>query len=364
MLVLLGCRAGDSWPFCHYLHQLSGQKEIAQKPSGGLQMNVQEYSNIKRRKIDDCLLSKIPSEPEHIYSMLREFIFRGGKRIRPTLTLACAEAAGGSESDAMDYAVAVELFHNFTLIHDDVEDNSSLRRGKPTINAEYGIPTAVNAGDALYRAMWSAVLSSSDPPDKRLEALRIMVDGFSSVVEAQGTELFWQRNRNFSVSEEEYLRMASGKTGELIGLACKMGAFSADAPEELQLSLQEFGRKIGLAFQIKDDVLNLVSNADKYNKEPGEDIREGKPTLVALKLLFSLPENEKNEVLQILGKHGNSKEEVSRVLFLAKEHGSIDYANTACERLLSEAKSCLSVLSPEKRSLFSGMADYAIRREE
>lgn len=326
-------------------------------------MNVQEYANIKRRKIDDCLVSKIPSEPEHIYSMLREFIFRGGKRIRPTLTLACAEATGGSESGAMDYAVAVELFHNFTLIHDDVEDSSSLRRGKPTLNAEYGTPIAVNAGDALYRAMWSAVLSSSDPPGKRLEALRIMVEGFSSVVEAQGTELFWQRNRNFSVSEEEYLSMASGKTGELIGLACRMGAFSADAPESLQLSMQEFGRKIGIAFQIRDDVLNLASSAGEYSKEPGEDVREGKPTLVVLRLLSSLPENKKNEVLQILEKPENSEEEISGILSLAKEHGSIDYANSVAEEYLSGAKSCLSVLPPDKRALFSGLADYAIRRE-
>ncbi len=326
-------------------------------------MNIQEYADIKRRKIDDRLLSRIPREPEHIYSILREFVFRGGKRIRPILTLACAEAVGGEESDAMDYAVAIELFHNFTLIHDDVEDNSSLRRGKPTLNAEYGIPIAVNAGDALYRVMWSAVLSSSDTPEKRLNALRIMMDGFSSVVEGQGTELYWQRTGKSDISEEEYLEMASGKTGLLIGLACRMGAFSADAPEEPQFSLQEFGRKIGLAFQIRDDVLNLTSNPSEYKKEVGEDIKESKRTLITIRLLSTLPEKEKQELLSILKKPEKTQEDVSRVIFLAKEYGAVDYANSVCERLLSESKSHLAVLPEEKRRFFSEVSDYIIRRE-
>lgn len=328
-------------------------------------MDIREYAESRRKKIDDALSASIPEEPAHVYGMLREFIFRGGKRIRPIITLACAEACGGKESDAMDYAVAIELFHNFTLIHDDVEDNSSIRRGKPTLNAQYGIPAAVNAGDALYRIMWNVVLSSNNSPKKKLSAFRIMMDGFSPVVEGQGTELYWQRTGNFSVSEEEYLEMASGKTGLLIGLACRMGAFSADAPEPLQISLQEFGRKLGLAFQIRDDVLNLTSNPSRYKKELGEDIKESKRTLIIVKLLSTLPQKEKEELISILDNPGKTQEEISRVVSLAKGYGAIDYANSVSERLLSEAKEHLSVLEKEEaRNLFSSLADYAIRREE
>jgi geranylgeranyl diphosphate synthase, type I len=327
-------------------------------------MDAGEYIDSKQKSIERSLSASIPGSPPHVYGMLREFIFRGGKRIRPMISIACAEACGAKESDAIDYAVAIELFHNFTLIHDDVEDNSSLRRGKPTLNAEYGVPTAVNAGDALYRVMWSLVLSSNEPPEKKLRALSIMMDGFSSVVEGQGTELYWQRTGKFDISEKEYLEMASGKTGALIGLACRMGAFSADAPEDLQLSLQQFGNRMGLAFQIKDDILNLTSNPSEYKKELGEDVKESKRTLIIIKLLSTLPEKEKGELLSILRKPEKSREDVSRAVFLAKEHGAIDYANSVCERLLLEAKSCLSVLPGDKRRLFSDISDYIIRREK
>ena len=327
-------------------------------------MDARDYLKSKQEKIEQHLSSSIPEGPPHVYGMLREFIFRGGKRFRPIISLACAEAAGGRESDAMEYAVAIELFHNFTLIHDDVEDSSSLRRGKPTLNAEYGIPTAVNAGDALYRVMWSLVLSSRESPEKKLKALRIMMEGFSSVVDGQGTELFWQRTGKFDISENEYLEMASGKTGALIGLACRIGAFSADAPENFQLSLQQFGNRMGLAFQIRDDVLNLTSNPSEYKKEVGEDIKESKRTLIIIRLLSTLPEKEKEELLSILKKPEKNQEDVSRAIFLAKEHGAIDYANSVCERLLSEARSCLSVLPEDKRRLFSEISDYVVRREE
>lgn len=327
-------------------------------------MDAREYLESRQKKINQALSASIPEGPPHVYGMLREFIFRGGKRIRPIISLACAEAAGAKESDAIDYAVAIELFHNFTLIHDDVEDNSSLRRGKPTLNAEFGIPTAVNAGDALYRVMWSLVLSSKEPPEKKLNALRIMMEGFSSVVDGQGTELYWQRIGNFDISEEEYLEMASGKTGALIGLACRMGAFSADAPEDFQLSLQQFGNKMGLAFQIKDDIRNLTSNPSEYKKELGEDIKESKRTLITIRLLSTLPEKEKQELRSILKKPEKTSEDVSQVISLAKEHGAIEYANSVCERLLSEAKSHLSVLPEDKRRLFSGISDYIIRREK
>ncbi|MBD3398423.1 hypothetical protein GF412_04330 [Candidatus Micrarchaeota archaeon] len=327
-------------------------------------MDAKEYLESRQKKIDQALSDSIPQDPSYVYGMLREFIFRGGKRIRPIIVLACAEAAGRTESDAMDYAVAIELFHNFTLIHDDVEDNSSLRRGKPTINSEHGIPTAVNAGDALYRVMWSILLSSKTLPEKKLSALRIMMDGFSSVVEGQGTELYWQRTGKFDISEEEYLEMASGKTGALIGLACRMGAFSADAPESTQLSLQQFGNKMGLAFQIKDDILNLTSNPSEYTKEIGEDIKESKRTLITIRLLSTLPEKEKQELLSILKKPEKTQEDVSRAISLAKEHGAINYANSVCERLLSEAKSHLSALPEDKCRLFSEVSDYIIRREK
>jgi len=325
-------------------------------------MGIEEYVDAKRKKIEDSLYTEVPNEPECIYGMLRDFISRGGKRLRPTIVLASAEAAGGNDTDALHYALAIELFHNFTLIHDDVEDSSLLRRGKPTLNSEYGIPTAVNAGDAMYQAMWATLLSSGLPNEKLVPALVIMMESFSSVVDGQGTELYWHRSNYFDVTEAEYLHMARGKTGALIGLACRLGAYSAQAPEDVQIGLQKFGETMGIAFQIRDDILNLTAPSSEYNKELGEDIKSGKRTLIMIKLLSLLKGAEKEKVLSILQDEQNSAEDISWAISLAKEKGAIDYAASVSERFISEAKQHLDVLKDnKKKENFWALAEFAVR---
>ncbi len=328
-------------------------------------MNIDEYISTQSKKIESQLCNEIPQEPESMYEMLREYISRGGKRIRPILTLACADAVGGKEEDAMPYALAIEIFHNFSLIHDDAEDNSPVRRGKPTLHEQYGIPIAINSGDALYTVVWSTLLSRNLPPEKFQGAMKILVKGFSSVVNGQGTELEWYRSGNFNISEEDYFGMASGKTASLIGASCEIGAYSAGVPREVQDGLRIFGEKIGLAFQVRDDVLNLVADPSKYKKEIGEDIKEGKRSLITLKLIGILPKKEKEKVIEILGKPVKSDEEVSWVISLAKEHGTIDYANSVSDKFVGEAKEALTVIeNEEKREILASLADYMVRREK
>jgi geranylgeranyl pyrophosphate synthase len=328
-------------------------------------MDAGGYIAEKSEKLESLIYDELPEEPECIYAMLREFISRGGKRIRPILTVACAEACGGSEKDAMPYALAIELFHNFTLVHDDIEDASPMRRGKRTLHEEFGVPVAINSGDALYTVVWASLLSKGLPPEKFQKACKLLIGGFSSVVEGQGTELEWYRTGKFDVSEEDYFRMAGGKTGSLIGISCRMGAFSAGAPESTQEALREFGEKIGLAFQIKDDVLNLSADPSKYKKEIGEDIKEGKRSLITLKLIESLEGDGRTRLLSTLGKPEKSEEEVAEVISLAREHGALDYAQSVSDRLVEEAKEKLFVLGPgEGRETLLSLADYIVRREK
>lgn len=328
-------------------------------------MDAGGYISEKSEKLESIIYDEIPEEPAWVYGMLREFVSRGGKRIRPILTLACAEACGGTDGDAMPYALAIELFHNFTLIHDDIEDSSPMRRGKPTLHAQFGTPIAINSGDALYTVVWSSLLSKGLPPEKFQEASKILISGFSAVVEGQGTELEWYRKGRFDVSEEDYFRMAGGKTGSLIGISCRIGAFSAGAPLPAQDALSEFGEKIGLAFQIKDDVLNLTADPSKYKKEIGEDIKEGKRSLITLKLLESLPKGEKERVTALLGKQGKTESEVSEIISLAREHGAIAYAQSASDRLVEEAKERLGFIESEKgKDVLLALSDYIVRREK
>jgi geranylgeranyl pyrophosphate synthase len=192
-----------------------------------------------------------------------------------------------------------------------------------------------------------------------------MVKSFSDVVNGQGTELEWYRTGRVDVSEEDYFQMAGGKTGSLIGVSCRMGAYAVDASPELQKAMQDFGEKIGLAFQIRDDVLNLTADPSKYKKEIGEDIKEGKRSLITLDLLSKLPAEQKNKVTETLKKPEKTEEEVSEIISLAKEHGSIDYANSISDRLVVEAKEFLTVVEDEqKREIMLSLADYMVRREK
>lgn len=327
-------------------------------------MNADEYIVSKAKKIEEAVVAEIPQEPSEVYGMLREFVLRGGKRIRPVLTLASCSACGGDEERAMPFAVAVELFHNFTLIHDDIEDSSHMRRGKPTLHVQYGVPMALNSGDALYNIMWASLFRKVDSERLRGGA-PILLRAFRMVAEGQGIELNWYREGRFDVSEEEYLRMVEGKTASLIGASCEIGAYAADAERGDREALREFGEKIGLAFQIRDDVLNLSADPAKYRKKIGEDIEEGKRSLITIHLLANSPGGARKRVISLLAKKKKEEKDVREIIALAKECGSIEYASNYADGLVREAKASLRMLrNAEGLALMESLADYIVEREK
>jgi geranylgeranyl pyrophosphate synthase len=314
--------------------------------------------------IEKEIYASIPAEPKEVYGMLGEFVSRGGKRIRPVLVLASCSACGGKEGDALPFAVAIELFHNFTLIHDDIEDSSPMRRGRPTVHTQYGVPIAINSGDALYSIVWSSLVRKADPQGLKGGGI-IMTEAFRRVAEGQGIELNWYRENRFDVSEGEYLRMAGGKTAALIGASCELGAYSAGAGKDEQAALREFGEKIGLAFQIKDDVLNLTADPAKYKKKIGEDIDEGKRSLITIHLIANAPEGVRKKAVALLGKKRKSAKDISDAIALAKEYGSVKYASDYAERLVREANASLRALGrAEGRELMQSLGNYIVEREK
>ncbi len=339
-------------------------------------MNADEYIKSRAERIEKAIYAEIPAEPREVYGMLGEFISRGGKRIRPVLTLASASACGGSaggqahgslnewEEGALPFAVGIEMFHNFTLIHDDIEDSSPMRRGRPTMHMEYGVPIAINSGDALYSIVWNSIVRKVSAERLKGSGI-IMTDAFRRVAEGQGVELNWYRENRFDISEGEYLKMAGGKTAALIGAACELGAYSAGAGKGERAALREFGEKIGLAFQIKDDVLNLTANPAKYRKKIGEDIDEGKRSLITIHMIANAPDGARKRAIALLGKKRKTEEDIREAIALAGEHGSIKYASDYAEGLVRGAKDSLGALrSVEGRKLMDSLADYIVEREK
>jgi len=277
-------------------------------------------------------------EPKEVYGLISEFIDLGGKRFRPLLLLSTCSLVGGKIKDAINAAVAIELFHNFTLIHDDIEDNSILRRGKECLHIKYGLPLAINAGDGLFMLVWK---EATKIKKHNLAAQQILLKSFTSVLEGQAIELSWYRTNNWNLDQKDYFNMAGGKTASLISGASELGALLGDATAKQRKLLAEFGYNLGLAFQIQDDILNLVGTEEEYKKEVGGDIKEGKRTLIILHCLKNLQEDEKTKLKEILTKKENTEQEIKWVIEKVKQTKSIDYAKNISKQMVDR---CLKIL--------------------
>jgi geranylgeranyl pyrophosphate synthase len=314
--------------------------------------------------IERIMEEELRKEDVRVYGLLLPFIRRGGKRIRPALTLLCSGASGGPYDEVLAPAAVIEMFHNFTLIHDDIEDDSRFRRGEPALHVSHGIPMALNSGDALYTLLWKKLVSLKLPPRRLIRLQAIYAEAFKRVVEGQGIELSWIRGGRFDVSEEEYLHMISGKTSALMGLSCEAGAFIAGARARICRSLRSYGEKMGAAFQIQDDVLNLTGDFEKYRKEIGGDISEGKRTLMVVHFLRNAPKPERERLSAILSTHSREQADIEWAIAAMKARGSIDYARERALQLVEEAKSELARLPDSRdREALLGIATYVISRE-
>ena len=227
--------------------------------------NLEEFLKRASTEIERATLEVLPSkEPyKELYSIQKDYPFRGGKRFRPALLLLCAEWFGASYEDALPSAVALELFHNFALIHDDIEDSSLFRRGKPTLHHLHGIPLAINAGDSLFGMVYEILLTNRARfgDQKALDIIGLFNQVFRATFEGQAYDIGWVAN-NYFPSREEYFEMIRRKTGVYSGRGpCQLGALIADAPPDILEKVGDFGEALGIGFQIKDDLLNLKEDA-------------------------------------------------------------------------------------------------------
>jgi len=321
-----------------------------------------QKSGVVEKKIEEIVPRD--SEPAEVYGLIWDLIDRGGKRLRPALCLLSCEAVGGKEEDALGAAAAIEMFHNFTLIHDDIEDCSLLRRGKPCLHVQHGVPLALNAGDGLFMMVWKAAMGVGRDLGENKAAQKTMLDAFTKVLEGQAVELGWYNKNKWDVSEEEYRKMVGGKTGALIGVSCAVGAFLGGAGREEVESLMGFGMDVGIAFQIQDDVLNIIGDEKKYKKEIGGDVVEGKRTLVVIEAFKRLPKEESKRLGLLLKKKKKNREDVDEVIVLLKKSGGVEAAQKEAMALVASARKKLDcVKGAGAKEMFEAIADYLILRE-
>jgi len=300
---------------------------------------LERYNTI----IINALLNYLPTkEPRrYLYDLVPVYPKRSGKGFRPGLCIATCRAFDGSIHNALRSAVALELLHNAFLVHDDLEDGSEYRRGSETLHAEHGVAIAVNVGDAMNVLSMRPLMENLTilGPDLTWQIYTEIEHMARQSVEGQAMELGWVRDNTCDMSEDDYLRMTLKKTCWYTCIhPCRIGALIATGGSVSLDRFNRFGYYMGAAFQIQDDLLNLVGDYEKYGKEIGGDIWEGKRTLMLIHTLNNCADDEKEQMRTFLGKprHERQLNEVERVYQLMDKYDSIEYARS-CSRQLAGA---------------------------
>jgi len=304
-------------------------------------------------------------DPENLHVASKHLIKAGGKKIRPALVLLAAEAVGGTAQGAYKTAAAVELIHTFSLIHDDIMDKDEMRRGMPAVHTLWGEPMAILAGDVLFSLAFELVAQThtEEIQSKRVvQALNTVVDACIKICEGQACDMSFEGK--FDVKESEYLNMIYKKTSALIAAATKAGAIlGGGTPQQIE-ALSEYGRLIGMAFQIQDDYLDVVSDEKQLGKPVGSDIVEGKMTLMVVHTLSAASPEDKEELISILNSHSEDEENIKNAIDIFDKYGSINYARDIAQNNVKNAKEHLDLVndSPAKDALVQ-MADFMLERK-
>ncbi|MBN1678243.1 MAG: polyprenyl synthetase family protein [Candidatus Thermoplasmatota archaeon] len=314
------------------------------------------------KKIDDYLMRSLGIiENKTLKTAMAHYPAAGGKRLRPLLATMASEAVGGKYDAAIPFGVALEIVHNFTLVHDDVMDEDDTRRGIKTVHSTFGIPEAILAGDALFARAFEVVLDSEVDDTDLVRLVDILARSVRLLAEGQQLDMDFERAKRISPSD--YMKMVEYKTAVLYSAAARGGAIVGGGTDVQEEALAEYGRLIGLGFQIWDDVLDLRSDKETFGKPVLNDIRNGKKTLIVVQALEDLKGPERAEFLSVLGKKGATPGELMKARDILESVGAVDHVTKVADELVKEAKKALKVVkNPANKKALSEFADYMVRR--
>lgn len=302
----------------------------------------------------------------YLYGILDEFVARGGKRTRPAMAMLACEAVGGEPHKALSAGCAIEFFHAAALIHDDIMDAGLLRRGQKCAHILHGEPLAINAGDFALGLVCTIVVRDPLLDDAtKLAVLDVVGEMSQRTVEGQALDVGWVRDDIYDLTPEDYLEMALGKTGHYSGIApLKVGAIIGGATEREIRAFEDFGKNASIAFQIQDDLLNILGDEGTMGKDYLTDVLESKRTLMVIHCLASAGSADRAHLIDLLRlRHEKSPEEAGEVVELLKRYGSIDYARELARDLIVEGRSYLSaVRESPAREILASMAGYFLDR--
>lgn len=315
-----------------------------------------EYLDIVKEALSHL---RLPAQPAGLYDPIRYTLDCGGKRLRPVLALAACDALCGEPQKALHQAIAIEMFHNFTLLHDDVMDNADVRRGRPTVHVKWNPETAILSGDAMLTT--STMLLSVKAGEHLSQALELFNGTAMNIYEGQQLDMDFEQRLDVTV--EEYMEMIRLKTSVLLGCACGMGALMAGVPFETQLKFFDYGVNLGLAFQLQDDFLDTYGDPATFGKAIGGDILNDKKTWL---LIMALREDTTGRVASLLGPTDNPEGKIAAVREVYNSLHLLERLHDLTNAYIDSAIKSLDYieLSPEARAFFVDLAIKSASRDK
>ncbi len=331
-------------------------------------------ANSIKEELESCasvvnrfLVSQLEGKPKELYQASSHYIRSGGKRLRPFMVIKSCEILGGSLKQALPAAAAVELVHNFTLVHDDIMDNDDMRHGVATVHRHFGVPLAVLGGDILFSKAFEMLALHSRKAGVQDRAITSMVGRLSSactvLCEGQAVDIDFASKAKFP-TESQYINMIGKKTAALFEVSCAMGAMSSPDPSDKDVeNLSSFGWNIGVAFQLVDDLIGVIGDPKLTGKAAGNDIREGKKTLPILLALKNTKGDDKDIILKVLGSKTASVSDINKAVKVVSDAGvDEDVRNAARQHMKLALESIKGYEDSEAKQSLICSADFIVGR--
>ena len=323
-----------------------------------LMEGIENYSKALQNYLSEVVTIK---EPKQLYEPIKYIVSLGGKRLRPILTIMSCDFFGADYKKALPAALALELFHNFSLIHDDIMDQAPLRRGKETVHYKWDLNTGILSGDAMLILAYQ--LFEEYEPAKFSELAKLFSKTALKVCEGQQYDVDFETKNDVTIPD--YIKMIEYKTAVLLGAAMNMGAIVADASEECKANSYEFGRNLGIAFQLQDDYLDCFGNPETFGKQIGGDIITNKKTYLYLKTLQNCSPSEAAQLTQLFSETPeNPSEKIKFVKEIYKSSGAAEASIQEISNYTEKANSILEQIniSEENKAVLKSFGKKLMKR--
>ena len=322
-------------------------------------LNYISLYETERKKINKILSISVKNrKPASLYEPGSYILNSGGKRLRPLLVLLSAKAVGGEFKNCYNAAAAVEMLHNFTLVHDDIMDNADKRRGRLTLHKKYDHNTAILAGDSLLSVAYEYLLKDCNGNAK--EVVNSFTHGLIEVCEGQSMDTDFELRKNVALSE--YITMIKKKTAAMAEMCCRIGALLGGGTNSHVNALGNYGLNLGIAFQIQDDLLDISADEKKFGKTIGGDLVEGKKTFLFLEALEKSSGEDRKKLLKVVERKGIRRNQVSSYKMIYEKLGVLDDARREIRAYTQKALSSVNLLDEENKKIFKWLADSLIHR--